>query len=273
MKDFVVIYHADCVDGFTAAWIAHRVFGETADYLPFKYGEDPPDFQGNEKVYILDFSFPRDVLLKIKKEVQVLVVLDHHKTAKNELEGLDFCIFDMNKCGARMTWEYFYPKESWDEEIEAPPSLVIYVEDQDLWKENYSKEISAAIQSYDFTWKNWDQLASWLSDTMQRMNVIGQGEAILRYQEQSIKKHMSRAWIETLSDFSIPVVNCTDKSIVSELGHRMAEKEVFSAIFVDTKDVRTWSLRSQESGRDVSEVAKRLGGGGHKHAAGFKEKI
>jgi len=31
-----------------------------------------------------------------------------------------------------------------------------------------------------------------------------------------------------------------------------------------------FSLRSQEGGIDVSEIAIKFGGGGHKHAAGFK---
>jgi nanoRNase/pAp phosphatase (c-di-AMP/oligoRNAs hydrolase) len=31
-----------------------------------------------------------------------------------------------------------------------------------------------------------------------------------------------------------------------------------------------FSLRSTEEGLDVSEIAKLYGGGGHKHAAGFK---
>lgn len=288
MKDFVVIYHADCVDGFTAAWIAHRYFGETADYLPYKYGEDPPEFHGNEKVYILDFSFPRKVLLKMKEEVTALHICDHHKSAEEELRSLadsnfgspvHSLHFDMDKCGARLTWEYLYSEED-------PPSLIDYVEDRDLWKWelNYSKEISAALQSYDFTWKNWDQLASWLNDTMQKMGVINQGEAILRYQEQSIKKHMNLAVVREAwwtRGLEVPMVNCTDKNIVSELGNRLAKDYSFSACYAEDKDsfpadVRIWSLRAIEGEKkaDVSAIAKATGsGGGHKLAAGFTEKI
>lgn len=32
----------------------------------------------------------------------------------------------------------------------------------------------------------------------------------------------------------------------------------------------SYSLRSREGGVDVSEIAKQFGGGGHKHAAGFR---
>jgi nanoRNase/pAp phosphatase (c-di-AMP/oligoRNAs hydrolase) len=40
--------------------------------------------------------------------------------------------------------------------------------------------------------------------------------------------------------------------------------------YYDTEDNRKYSLRSVEGGVDVSEVAALFGGGGHKHAAGFK---
>lgn len=274
MKDFVVIYHADCVDGFTAAWLAHQVFGEAADYLPYRYGDAPPEFHGNEKVYILDFSFPRDVLLKIKEEIQHLIVLDHHKTAEKELEGLDFCTFDMDKCGARLAVEFFFPAENEDLTVR---SLIAYVEDRDLWnwRLSNSKEISAAIQSYDFTWKNWDQLSFWLNSPTLKTGLITQGEAILRYQEQSIKKHMSQAHSCQVGDHVVPVVNCTDKSIVSELGNRLALGEAFSVIYSDdaVSMYRTWSLRSTDVGMDVSLVAKNFGGGGHKNAADFRTQM
>ena len=38
---------------------------------------------------------------------------------------------------------------------------------------------------------------------------------------------------------------------------------------MDTPKGRTFSLRSADGGMDVSEVAKRYGGGGHAKAAGF----
>jgi len=40
-------------------------------------------------------------------------------------------------------------------------------------------------------------------------------------------------------------------------------------VVVVTDDPQKVSLRSRPDGADVSEIAKKLGGGGHKHAAGF----
>jgi len=38
----------------------------------------------------------------------------------------------------------------------------------------------------------------------------------------------------------------------------------------DTPEGRVFSLRSNDEGVDVSEVAKQYGGGGHRNASGFK---
>ncbi len=40
--------------------------------------------------------------------------------------------------------------------------------------------------------------------------------------------------------------------------------------FTDHQLKGAFSLRSEEGGQDVSEIAAMFGGGGHKHAAGFK---
>jgi uncharacterized protein len=50
----LVLYHANCADGFTAAWIAHGVFGDDAEYVPVQYGQAPPDVRGRD-VFILDW--------------------------------------------------------------------------------------------------------------------------------------------------------------------------------------------------------------------------
>ena len=55
-----VIYHASCPDGFGAAWAAHRVLGERAQYLPMNHGDPIPQMDDDARVYILDFSFDRE---------------------------------------------------------------------------------------------------------------------------------------------------------------------------------------------------------------------
>ena len=61
----LVIYHANCYDGFSAAWVFWHALGGNVDLWPAKYGEPPPRVEGRE-VYIVDFSYPRNEMLAMK---------------------------------------------------------------------------------------------------------------------------------------------------------------------------------------------------------------
>lgn len=59
-------------------------------------------------------------------------------------------------------------------------------------------------------------------------------------------------------------------TLTSDAGHALAHGKPFGACYWDTPNGRVFSLRSTEAGIDVAEVAQQYGGGGHKHAAGFR---
>lgn len=107
----LVLYHGNCWDGFCAAWIARKALGQI-EAVPMQYGQVPPDVDGRV-VYMLDFSFPRAVMERMAVNTQQLLVLDHHKTAAEELDGLHHpegrfeVWFDMTKSGGRLAWEWF----------------------------------------------------------------------------------------------------------------------------------------------------------------------
>ena len=104
-----VIYHASCPDGFGAAWAAHRVLGERAQYLPMNHGDPIPQIDDDARVYILDFSFDRERMgeLQRKHGQDNVILLDHHITAAQELSELPNCHIDLSKSGAVLSWEHF----------------------------------------------------------------------------------------------------------------------------------------------------------------------
>ncbi len=254
----LIIYHADCADGFGAAWSAYQKFGEGADYVPCQYGRPAPDTTDRDEIYIVDFSFPRDVLLSMT--TGSIVVLDHHKTAQAALAGewperYDVQ-FDMDRSGARMAWEYFNGGGSL-------PDLIRYIEDRDLWRWKLpnSREVSAAIRSYPMDFRIWNDFTI--------PQLANEGAAILRYTDQQIGDLASMAQRREIGGHNVPVINAP-ACWASEICNRLAEGEPFAASWCASETEVFWSLRSAPDGLDVSEIAKQFGGGGHKHAAGFK---
>ena len=159
-KQAVVIYHgADCMDGFGAAWAFHmwkevEYGSENVQYIPCNYGQDifsfGYSFVGRD-VYIVDFSFSREVLTMIAEDANYVLVLDHHKTAEEALENWGDkpvnmeIVFDMKKSGAGLTWDRF------SKGLKVSAYLINYIEDRDLWRFALwgSKEINAYIaQNY-----------------------------------------------------------------------------------------------------------------------------
>ena len=81
----IVLYHAECSDGFGAAWALWKKF-PSASFLPVKHGHPPPQDLKDRRVVIVDFSYARPILEAMASETKELLVLDHHITAERTLE-------------------------------------------------------------------------------------------------------------------------------------------------------------------------------------------
>ena len=277
MRDYV-LYHAHCSDGFGAAWAAWKRLGGTATYVPVRHGVPPPPLPDCARLFLVDFAYPAAQLAQLRQSVAHITILDHHKSARAALADIReqpprfapdqappglFALFDMEESGATLTWQYFHPETDC-------PELLRYIKDRDLWQHVLpgSRAINAAIRSYPHDFTVWaEKLAAAEALTQLRAD----GEAILRKQAHDIEELLAAVmWME-LGGERVPVVNSTGNT--SELGHRLCEifpEAAFSASYRDTaEDRREWSLRSVGD-FDVSAIAKRYGGGGHRNAAGFQ---
>jgi uncharacterized protein len=271
----LILYHANCIDGFCAAYFFAKAF-PGAELLAVTHGRGVPEVTGRE-VYILDFSFKRRVMQELADAATRLVLLDHHKTAAEELEGFTHerasITIDMERSGGRLAWEYLHREEKLPRALQEkyspqrPPELVAYTEDRDLWRWAlpHSRAINANIRSFVMGFTSWDLLAT---SQMTQPEFIEAGQAILRDEERKVEAHTSYAHEVTLFGHRGLAVNAT--LLQSEIAHALALHADFGACYVARPDGSwVWSLRSKPGGLDVSALATQLGGGGHKHAAGF----
>lgn len=279
MTPDICIYHANCDDGFAAAYAVWKRFGDAVQFVPCQYGDEPPEVSEKD-VLIVDFSFKKDVMRAMAEKAARIIVLDHHKTAKAELagfmqlkcvggpfekkyadrlfSGVGVC-FNMDKSGCRLAWEYCFgdmPMPDW----------FAAVEDRDLWRFNLpnTKEISIAIRSMPREFGLWD--------TFTAEHLASEGVAIRRYVDMIIGNICDTAFEEEVAGHTVPVAACS-YDFVSEAAHELLRRNPdapFAACLVRSYDGVTYSLRSMDDRMDVSEIAKAHGGGGHRNAAGFR---
>ena len=255
----LVIYHGNCTDGFGAAYAAWKLLGDRAEYHAAKYGESPPDVKG-KNVVIVDFSYDNATTKRMIKDAKGLIVIDHHKSAMVELHDISCTHFDMNHSGAMLAWKFFHPGKD-------APRMIKHIEDRDLWKWEipYSKEFSAAFDMVPFTFEDFDLFL----DDSAVDNAQERGAYILAYSKTVISKIAKHAAPRKIDGKDVLVVN--SPHWMSEIGNALSTRCDYALIWYydhTTRQVKV-SLRAHHDDADVSEVAKRFGGGGHRKAAGF----
>ncbi len=296
-KKPLVIYHANCADGFSAAWCFHNKYGDLVEYHPGVYSEVPPDCTGR-LVYLVDFSYKRAVVKAICAIAEQVILIDHHKTAIDDLAPLldrtecsgdyqaNFSWYtDINRSGAMLAWDYLHnsardidynlvsEEKPGSDFYDAPPLLLNHIQDRDLWtfKLPLTREISASVFSYGYTFEAWDKLMS--ADQVELLKISVAGAAIERKHHKDVSELVKVCQrIMTIGEHDVHA-SSLPYTLTSDAGHLMAsgykDGTVFAACYWDTTDRRVFSLRSTDNGMDVSAIASQYGGGGHRNAAGF----
>lgn len=303
----LVIYHANCADGFGAAFAAHTVLGDEAEYVPMDYKmtahSDIPALHkligplDDREVYILDFSFKTKKMMQYIFDVSKRVVwLDHHKTSfemwcpgnitlyiTDELDKYSagcHIMLDNNKSGALLAWEYFHPGAQ-------VPQFIKLLDDYDRWQ--FKIHSTKAFQ------KNLWSLAPWSLNQWHAMHLdfasastfndplgdfITDGEAILRAHNQNVQSVVKGSARECLIAYDNPdyydgpgliglAANCPSH-LSSDVGHELAVKSgTFGLCWQMQSDGAVKCELRSNSDFDVSAIAKAFGGGGHARAAGF----
>lgn len=309
-----VIYHAACPDGFGAAFAAWKHLGTAAHFCPMHHGEawETLDLDGHE-IYILDFSFPRQSLEAMALVGHSVTQIDHHASARtpwiSELSNngslehfkhIDLpltLIFDLNKSGTRLAWEYF-------SSTTPLPLPLCHIEDSDLWRFALpgTRAFGHALRLLPFDFAIWDCLINEAStpDSPRYQAMLSEGGAIEQFFQreitrlaecrlvtpallrgepldalQSVRHNQAFVSVKNFTWHALSglAINA-DSLFASELGNNLAERSgTFGLIWQLSADGEVKvSLRA--AGKvNVAEIAARYGGGGHPNAAGFRMPI
>lgn len=286
--DTIVAYHAECTDGFAAAFAAWKRFGNRgAQYVAVDHGDSPlPEWRDSE-LYLLDFTFPHAELNTLAACCKSITVIDHTLANRIHLLEPSDCgwairhdlpsnvsvVFDADRAGSALAWKHFHCTEA--------PHVLKVVEDYDQWRFTYpdTSDIILALRSFPYNFDLWDSFLT----TNGLDNLRSRGAAIRGFLQLQMEKITKRSCIETklhaaLGGFDVRIINAPF-FLVSDLGENLAIDRPFAAVFQvvtgshDGEARVRVSLRSSRinpEASDVSEIARRFGGGGHRNSAAFE---
>jgi oligoribonuclease NrnB/cAMP/cGMP phosphodiesterase (DHH superfamily) len=259
----LVLYHADCDDGFGAAYAAWRSLGDSAEYRPVYYGDviAAPSLAGRT-VFILDFSFSPEVVRDMAQHATQITLLDHHKSAAAQWAQTGLIpkvevMFDMQRSGAQMAWDHFHPQQP-------RPALIDHIGDRDLWRFALpdTRPVCAGLSLLPVTFAAWNEVADQPAALLERGRVVL--EVLQRQIDSAVGKDLRPVSLCGHQGLAANVIANT-----SEVGHAIAKKSgTFSLTFFIKGDLAICSLRSLPP-FDVSVIAAHYGGGGHAQASGF----
>jgi oligoribonuclease NrnB/cAMP/cGMP phosphodiesterase (DHH superfamily) len=272
-------YHND-LDGRCSAAIVYKYMKDSKlkDYEEHNYIEvnydsiiDVDSIKKGEKVIIVDFSFKPEVMEEVLNKTKNVVWIDHHKTAVEykyirRIDGLRI-VEDKKYAGCELTWMYFFK----DTEM---PMAVKYIGDYDKWAHKYGKASEnfvngMLLEEIDFTSLRsiWDILLHVNKNAYSICVSIGaKGNTCSKYRDvicdEYCKANGFELDFEGYKCYALGLYYFGSKTF----GYRFDKYDVCISFEYTGKD---WKVGLYSEKVDVSEIAKKYGGGGHTGAAGF----
>ena len=265
MKSIVVFYHKNCLDGFTSAWAAWKKFGAEAEYIGLDPRRPTVPHLKNKTIYFLDIICSEPDLKKLVNKNQSVIVIDHHVSRKDMIQFASDELFSLDHSGAVLSWRYFHPNKS-------IPKLLLHIEDYDLWRFKLpgTKEINAELGTHPFDFKEWGRVIADFENPAKRKKIITTGKVLVAADHKIARQIVENAKKVLFAGHSALVAN--SPVLNSEIGHEILRRGFpIGIIWSEENGDINVSLRSKK-GVDVSKIAKKFDGGGHKNAAGFRLK-
>jgi len=262
MKDIVVLYHND-EDGFAGAWAAWKKLKNQAQYIQASYTNQTEANFKDKTIYMIDFCYSdRKTMEKIFKNNKKVVVIDHHISQREPAKISSENIYSPNHSACVLAWNYFNPKKP-------VPKLLSHIEDMDLWKfkMKFTREIIASLDTCPLNFAVWDKIVKDFQSSAQK-KYVAEGKAIIKYQDTLIKSLVENGIEVEIANHKAIAIN--SPILHSEIGNYICVNypKTIGLIWNSKNGRVKTSLRSNKN-IDVSKIAQKFGGGGHKQASGF----
>ena len=295
---FTIFAHSHCTDGLVAASIMkyslQMQYNLEPEVIFVSYGKEQEaiskaNIDSGTTVYCVDFAFNKETTLELCKLAKLVYVLDHHKTAHENLHDLrthynfNF-IYDVEKSGASIVRDYckqhldLYSRINFKQK-EILNKVVNMVEDRDLWlfrlplTKEFAEYVFAYMQPNDID-KMTEILFKYKFDNLKE--ICQMGETIMHYKNNIIEKKLD-SYNPIYINFGgtrMLIINETQPDLVSQLGNELCKKHNVPVCLYNISGSYdgaisvSLSFRSMDHLEPVDVVARLFSGGGHACASG-----
>lgn len=277
-ENIYCIYHSKDWDGVMSAAIV-KAKHPTVKLIGYDYG-DPSvisQIQPNSLVFVVDVSLPDEEMLILDRKCY-LRWFDHHKTAmeKESLKNIKGCR-SYAGAGCLLTFDHLFSYSSY-------PLAIKMLSDYDTWNQSDAKKWDTQILPFQYGMRQFpldpnlpilQQLIEGKKRDTIAEQILEEGKAILRYEKNQAATYCKKFAFDytfKIGDKYYDAICVNRQMINSTFVDSVFDEEKHDLIMYYAFDgkVYRYSVYSRKGGVDVSEIAKFYGGGGHKHAAGFK---
>lgn len=286
-----VFYHDD-LDGRCAGFWVKRYAEKTnkiIECIPVNYNIPFPlnTIKVDEEVWIVDFSISIELMLDLLAQTEKVIWIDHHKTSIEKYKDFKYKIPGLRKDGTsacELTWAYAEEllvlpncELHWtasEVNLEKCPYFTKLIGDRDIWKFEHGRDTElfflgmCALDTNPESkvWVDLENQILYNKNTTYLRHIINSGETIENYKKQWTKEYRD-TWgfeieFEGYKCYAMNLGKCGSESF----GEKVNKYDVVIPFVMDK--FGKWNISFYSAKVDVSEIAKKYGGGGHKGASG-----
>lgn len=282
-------YHNDADGKCAGFWVALSAgltdlkYGYDQQFIEINYDMKFPieNIKQNEQIYIVDYSISPDEMRKLLEITKDVTWIDHHKTALEKYADFEYPIRGIRYdgiAGCMLTYCYIHHMtqrgeggiKSFDLSMaEEAPMFTKYIADWDVWKFKYgddTRNFITAFNSLDFNpqSENWNKFFIFPDDA----GLIIDGQIMTRYRDgwarEVCKSKGFSVELDGYKCFALNLPNCNSEYFKS------IDDGTYDILMPFSFNGDKWTVSLYSKTVDVSEIAKKYGGGGHKGASGFQ---
>lgn len=270
-KHLTVCLHHNDPDGRASAAVVRRALGTSVKLYEINYGDVIPWelMEQAQHVIMVDFSLDKESMLRIA-DGRRFTWIDHHVSSLEAMtevaphwEGLQ----SLDEAACVLTWQYFFPNQP-------VPRAIVLIGDRDIWRmaESDTRPFGEGLNHENQRPDNdklWRALLD--NDPVLFEQLLSRGQILYKARIEQLRRFARRFGFEVnFEGYRTLAVNRPGEGelieIIDEMGYELAYCYIegatngspYTNVMVGSKTV------------DVSKIAQKFGGGGHKGAAGFR---